>query len=252
MLDMSPWPIISSILTLSMMSSITMMMNKMQMEVYFLIMIIIIMSSITWWRDVSRESFMQGWHLLSSMKNLKIGMILFITSEVLFFSSFFWSFFHSSISPTFELGQQWPPMMIEPFNPMNVPLLNTIILVSSGASITWSHHLIINNNKTLAKNMLILTIILGIYFTILQSMEYSISEYSLSDSCYGSTFFMATGFHGLHVIIGSTFLMVCAKRLSSNFMSFNHITGFETAAWYWHFVDVVWLFLYTTIYWWGA
>jgi len=169
-----------------------------------------------------------------------------------FFFSFFWAFFHRRISPTIEIGAQWPPIGIYPFNPFQVPLLNTIILLSSGVTVTWSHHSIIENNHSQAVYSLILTVALGIYFTLLQAMEYWEARFSISDSVYGSTFFLATGFHGLHVIIGTTFLIVClARQLIYHFSSGHHF-GFEAAAWYWHFVDVVWLFLYIRIYWWGG
>jgi cytochrome c oxidase subunit 3 len=173
-------------------------------------------------------------------------------SEVLFFFRFFWAFFHRRLSPTIEIGIQWPPIGISPFNPFQVPLLNTIILLSSGFTVTWAHHAIIENNFSQAWQRLTLTVILGVYFTILQGIEYWEARFSISDSVYGSTFFLATGFHGIHVIIGTTFLAVCLIRLNIKHFSINHHFGFEAAAWYWHFVDVVWLFLFITIYWWGS
>jgi cytochrome c oxidase subunit 3 len=166
--------------------------------------------------------------------------------------SFFWAFFHRSISPTVELGQAWPPYSISSFNPIRVPLLNTILLLSSGVRITWSHHEMIKNNFNKAKNALLLTITLGIVFTFFQGLEYKEAPFSISDSTFGSTFFIATGFHGLHVIIGSLFLLVSIIRFKNLINSSIHIVGFECAAWYWHFVDVVWLFLYSILYWWGA
>jgi len=186
------------------------------------------------------------------IKGLKWGIILFITSEVLFFFSFFWAFFHSSLSPTFETGLLWPPTGISPFNAFQVPLLNTIILLSSGVSVTWAHHAILENNFSQTFQSLMITIFLGVYFTSLQALEYWEASFSFSDSVYGSTFFIATGFHGIHVIIGTTFLLICWVRHSSRLFSRTHHFGFEAAAWYWHFVDVVWLFLYISIYWWGS
>jgi len=162
--------------------------------------------------------------------SLKIGIILFITSEVMFFLSFFWAFFHRRVSPNVELGQIWPPQSISPFNPLNIPLLNTLILVSSGISITWSHHLILNRNFKLRKLSLIITFILGIYFTLLQGFEYMEASFTIADSSYGSTFFVATGFHGLHVLIGSTFLVITYIRLSNLSFSKDHLIGFELAA----------------------
>lgn len=203
-----------------------------------------------WWRDVTREATFIGLHTLRVYKGIRIGIILFIISEILFFFSFFWAFFHSSLSPRIELGQLWPPYGIKPFNPFDIPLLNTIVLISSGLTITWSHHAILNNNLTERSLSLLITIILGIYFTFLQLLEYIEAPFSIADSVYGSTFFIATGFHGLHVIIGTLFLIFCYIRIKKNHFSKTHHFGFEAAAWYWHFVDVIWLFLFVSIYWW--
>jgi len=204
-----------------------------------------------WWRDITRERTFQGFHTKKVLLGLKWGIILFIISEIFFFISFFWSFFHSSLSPSIELGINWPPINIYSFDPFKIPLLNTIILLSSGISITWAHHrLLINNFKQIYKR-LIITILLGIYFSILQLLEYLEAQFSISDSIYGTTFFISTGFHGLHVLIGTSFLLICLIRHQFNNFSNNHHFGFEAAAWYWHFVDVVWLFLYISIYWWG-
>ena len=179
-----------------------------------------------------------------------MGIILFIVSEILFFFSFFWAYFHSSLSPAIEIGQSWPPLGIIPFNPFDIPLLNTIILVSSGLTVTWSHHAILNNNYKERTIRLLITILLGIYFSALQLIEYIEAPFTISDSVYGSRFFVATGFHGLHVIIGTIFLFFTFYRINLLHFSSIHHFGFEAAAWYWHFVDVVWLFLYVSIYWW--
>ena len=168
-----------------------------------------------------------------------------------FFISFFWAFFHRRLAPNIEIGAIWPPTSITPFNPFQIPLLNTIILIRSGVSVTWAHHAIIENNNSQITQGLFITIILGIYFTILQAYEYFEAPFTIADRVYGSTFFIATGFHGLHVIIGTLFLLICLIRHLNNHFSSNHHFGFEAAAWYWHFVDVVWLFLYISIYWWG-
>jgi len=166
-----------------------------------------------------------------------------------FLSLFFWAFFHRSLSPAIEIGTLWPPQNISPFNPFQVPLLNTAILLSSGVTVTWAHHGLIENNYSQITQGLFFTVLLGIYFTILQAYEYVEASFTISDCVYGSTFFIATGFHGLHVLIGTTFLLVCLFRHLNNHFSGRHHFGFEAAAWYWHFVDVVWLFLYVTIYW---
>ena len=168
------------------------------------------------------------------------------------FHFFFWAFFHNSLSPTIELGLLWPPKIITPFNPIQIPPLNTLVLLRSGISVTWAHHSLIENNYKQSFQALLITVILDLYFTIFQSYEYIEASFSISDSIYGTTFFIATGFHGNHVIIGTTFLLICLTRHYINHFSSSHHFGFEAAAWYWHFVDVVWLFLYVSIYWWGS
>nr|AKH90808.1 cytochrome c oxidase subunit III [Rhinogobio typus] len=185
-------------------------------------------------------------------KGLRYGMILFITSEVFFFLGFFWAFYHSSLAPTPELGGCWPPTGITTLDPFEVPLLNTAVLLASGVTVTWAHHSIMEGERKQAIQSLTLTILLGFYFTALQAMEYYEAPFTIADGVYGSTFFVATGFHGLHVIIGSTFLAVCLIRQIQYHFTSEHHFGFEAAAWYWHFVDVVWLFLYVSIYWWGS
>lgn len=205
---------------------------------------------IQWWRDIIRESTFQGCHTTYVYKGLRLGIILFITSEILFFFSFFWAYFHSSLSPSIEIGQLWPPYGIFPFNPYDIPLLNSIILISSGLTVTWSHHALVSNNFKERKKSLLITILLGLFFTLTQLFEYYESPFTFSDSIYGSTFFIATGFHGLHVIIGSIFLSICLIRILKFQFSRIHHFGYEAAIWYWHFVDVVWLFLYISIYWW--
>nr|YP_010381597.1 cytochrome c oxidase subunit III [Neosymplana vittatum]UDL71972.1 cytochrome c oxidase subunit 3 [Neosymplana vittatum] len=247
----SPWPILSSMNMFSTMLGMTMWMYKKNMNFMLLGTLMTLACAIMWWRDVTRESTFQGNHTMKVVKGMKMGMILFIMSEVMFFSSFFWGFFHSSLSPSIEIGMNWPPKSINSFNPLEIPLLNTIILLSSGATITWMHHSILNNKMKQSIKSMMITILLGIYFTILQKWEYSQSEFTISDSVYGSTFFISTGFHGIHVIIGTMFLVIMLFRMKSMHFSFNHHVGLEAAIWYWHFVDIVWLFLYISIYWWG-
>lgn len=205
-----------------------------------------------WWRDIVREGLYLGYHVNFVVVGLKYGIILFIVSEVFFFISFFWAFFHSSLSPTMEVGSYWPPEGIEVFNPFQIPLLNTSLLLSSGVRVTWAHHALIEGDWTGGFLGLLITVTLGLYFTILQGYEYFEAFFRISDSVYGSIFYMATGFHGFHVIIGSVFLLVCLIRQYFEHFSFTHHFGFEAAAWYWHFVDVVWLFLYIIVYWWGG
>nr|ANT45777.1 cytochrome c oxidase subunit III [Adelphocoris fasciaticollis] len=252
LVDYSPWPLTSSIGALTLVPGMIMWFHMNNMYMFMLGIIILLLSMYQWWRDIIREGTFQGKHTIKVVKGLKMGMILFITSEIFFFISFFWAFFHSSLSPTIEIGMIWPPKGILTFNPMQIPLLNTMILLCSGITITWAHHAMMMKNFNQTKQGLIMTVSLGIYFTILQAYEYYESTFTISDSIYGSCFFMATGFHGIHVMIGTIFIMTCLIRHIKYHFSSNHHFGFEAAAWYWHFVDVVWLFLYITIYWWGS
>nr|YP_009488481.1 cytochrome c oxidase subunit III [Dendrothrips minowai]AWD37105.1 cytochrome c oxidase subunit III [Dendrothrips minowai] len=250
----SPWPILGSIQLFNVVLITAFMFNSKQISFFqnnILSIVILFLVSVFWWRDIIRESTYENEHTKEVLTGMKIGMMLFITFEVFFFVSFFWAYFHFSLSPDIFIGQKWPSLGIQSFDPMGIPLLNTLILLSSGVSLTSSHHLMIVGQKKKSNLYLILTIILGIYFSILQWIEYKEASFSIADSIYGSTFFMATGFHGLHVLIGTIFLLVCSIRLMMNHFSSNHHFGFEAASWYWHFVDVVWLFLYMFIYWWG-
>nr|YP_010924966.1 cytochrome c oxidase subunit III [Scalpellum stearnsi]WKB17944.1 cytochrome c oxidase subunit III [Scalpellum stearnsi] len=251
LVEMSPWPFTASMGALTLTSGLSYWFHYNSNTILMMGLTIIILSSYQWWRDISREGTFQGLHSKKVITNLRWGMILFIVSEIFFFLSFFWAFFHASLAPSVEIGIQWPPSGIYPFNPFQIPLLNTAILLSSGVTVTWSHHAIMNKNHSQASQALLITIILGIYFTSLQAYEYMEASFSISDAVYGATFFVATGFHGLHVIIGTVFLAICFFRISMFHFSANHHFGFEAAAWYWHFVDVVWLLLYTSIYWWG-
>nr|YP_007025078.1 cytochrome c oxidase subunit III [Gorpis humeralis]AEH21205.1 cytochrome c oxidase subunit III [Gorpis humeralis] len=252
LVDYSPWPLTGSIGAMTLTSGMIMWFHMNNMSLYILGITITLLTMIQWWRDIAREGTYQGKHTLKVTMGLKWGMILFIASEVLFFVSFFWGFFHSSLSPTPEIGMIWPPTGIKTFNPMQIPLLNTMVLLCSGITVTWAHHSLMENNYTQSMQSLMFTVMLGLYFTLLQGYEYFESSFTISDSIYGSTFYMATGFHGIHVIVGTTFLMICLIRHMMCHFSKTHHFGFEAAAWYWHFVDVVWLFLYISIYWWGS
>nr|YP_010947530.1 cytochrome c oxidase subunit III [Hesperus amabilis]WGO76433.1 cytochrome c oxidase subunit 3 [Hesperus amabilis] len=252
LVDVSPWPILGAFGAMITMVGLVKWFHFFNSNLFFLGMIITMLVMYQWWRDVTREATFQGMHTFKVTMGLRWGMILFITSEVFFFISFFWSFFHSSLSPSIELGMMWPPKGIETFNPMQIPLLNTLILLTSGLTVTWAHHSIMENDFNQTTQGLTMTVILGIYFSILQGYEYMEAPFTISDAVYGSTFFMSTGFHGIHVIIGTTFLLVCLIRHLNNHFSCIHHFGFEAAAWYWHFVDVVWLFLYISVYWWGS
>nr|AEP27558.1 cytochrome c oxidase subunit III [Hylobius abietis] len=252
LVDQSPWPLLGSLSTFSFMMGLIKWFHLHETNLLFFSLFTNSLIMFQWWRDIIRESTFQGHHTLKVTLGLRWGMILFITSEVFFFLAFFWAFFHASLAPSIELGMNWPPKGIKPFNPLEIPLLNTLILLTSGLTITWAHHSIMEDNYIQSLQGLMLTVILGFYFTLLQAFEYMEAPFTIADSVYGSTFFMTTGLHGIHVIIGSTFLLVCLIRLFYYHFSCTHHFGFEAAAWYWHFVDVVWLFLYISIYWWGS
>jgi len=205
-----------------------------------------------WLRDVVTEGTFLGDHTFAVQKGLNLGMLFFILTEVFFFLSIFWALFHSSLSPAVELGGQWPPKGIESINPFELPLLNTILLLSSGASVTYSHHALINKNRKGAISGLVITILFAAIFTICQGIEYSNAPFTIADGVYGSTFYMSTGFHGIHVILGTIMLTVSLIRLVQYHFTNTHHVGYESSILYWHFVDVVWLFLFVSVYWYGG
>jgi cytochrome c oxidase subunit 3 len=250
----SPWPFIISFGLLFLTFSLVMYFHKYINNSFllFISILIIFLTIYTWFRDIIRESTFEGKHTKQVQKGLKNGIILFIFSELMFFISFFWAFFHSSLTPTLEIGSLWPPLGIKIINNWNIPLLNTIILLTSSATITWSHYSIIYNNNKNTILSLILTILLAFFFLIIQTFEYLESTFSISDSIYGTVFFLLTGFHGLHVIIGLLFIIINLIKLINKHFSKQQHLGFEISIWYWHFVDVVWLFLFILIYWWGG
>jgi len=251
MVDESPWPLFGAFSGIYLTTGLLSMFHINSIYLFILRVILLLVIIYQWWRDISREGSIQGLHTSITEFGLRWGILLFIVSEIFFFLRFFWAFFHSRLSPNIEIGRLWPPYGINVFNPFQVPLLNTIILISSGISVTWAHHSLIMGNFSQTSSGLIITVVLGIYFTLLQGVEYYEARFTFADRVYGSTFFIATGFHGLHVMIGTIFLLVVYFRhIICEFRS-NHHFGFEAAAWYWHFVDVVWLFLYIVIYWWG-
>jgi cytochrome c oxidase subunit 3 len=249
--DKSPWPIcIAIMLCLLTSASVNWFHTGIKDFIIISIISILIISSF-WFRDIVRESSYEGHHTKQVQNNIKYGMSLFITSEIMFFFSFFWSFFHSSLSPTVEIGTLWPPMEINILQTWSVPALNTIILLTSGASITWAHYaLIINQRKDVILGFLF-TLILSTLFTFFQIIEYKNAPYSFSDGIYGAIFYIMTGFHGIHVFLGTCFLIVCFFRFIKYHFTAQHHIGFQTASWYWHFVDVVWIFLFATVYVWG-
>lgn len=247
----SPWPLLVSFSTISILTATTFWINSTKSQIILVSTFTLVICCAQWWRDVSRESSFQGFHTNLVINGLRWGIILFITSEILFFFSFFWAFFHRRLSPNIELGVLWPPLGLQAINPYQVPLLNTTVLLASGITVTLSHHRIINKNSSIITLRLEITLFLGFYFTSLQAWEYWEASYALRDSSFGSRFFLATGFHGLHVIVGTLFLLFCLSRHKINLFSSSHHLGIEAAIWYWHFVDVVWLFLYSFLYWWS-
>jgi cytochrome c oxidase subunit 3 len=254
LVDPSPWPFFGAMSALLLTTGGVMYMHS-YVGGGFLVALgatSVILCMFVWWRDVIREATFEGHHTSVVQIGLRYGMILFIVSEVLFFAAFFWAFFHSSLAPTVELGAVWPPKGLQILNAWEVPFLNTLILLLSGATVTWAHHAIIGGSRRQAIVGLICTLVLAVLFTSLQGFEYVTALFRISDGVYGSTFYMATGFHGFHVIIGSLFLGIALLRLIKYHFTREHHFGFEAASWYWHFVDVVWLFLFVSIYWWGG
>jgi cytochrome c oxidase subunit 3 len=254
LVDPSPWPLTSAFGVFMLTTGGVLYMHKfIGGERLFLTgLIVILYTMYTWWRDVIREATFEEQHTLAVQRGLRLGMLLFIVSEIMFFFAFFWAFFHSSLAPVFNIGGVWPPEEINPIATLGVPLTNTFFLLSSGATVTWAHHAIIVRAKRQAIIALIFTLILAILFTSLQVLEYEESPFNISDSVFGSCFYMATGFHGFHVFIGTLSLLVSLLRIIVNHFTSTHHFGFESAAWYWHFVDVVWLFLFISVYWWGG
>jgi cytochrome c oxidase subunit 3 len=213
-----------------------------------------------WWRDVIHEAEFEGDHTRVVQISHRYGMILFIASEVMFFVAWFWAYFNTALFPdefrdvariAYTSGV-WPPKGVETFDPWHLPLLNTLILLTSGTTVTWAHHALLENDRKGLVWGLTLTVALGLSFTCVQAWEYAHALFHYSGNIYGATFFMATGFHGAHVIIGSIFLIVCLFRAKAGQFTPTQHLGFEFAAWYWHFVDVVWLFLFACIYVWGG
>lgn len=252
LVEPSPWPLAGAWGAFTLAVGLAMWFHKHSVVGLYLGMALISLIIFQWWRDVVRERTYLGFHTKRVVKGLRYGIILFILSEVLFFLAFFWAFFHRRLAPTPEIGCCWPPIGIEPLNPFSVPLLNTAVLLASGVTVTWAHHALIEGDRSEALQALAVTVLLGAYFTVLQAREYIEAPFTIADGIYGSTFFVATGFHGLHVLIGSTFLLICFLRTLAFHFRPEHHFGFEAAAWYWHFVDVVWIFLFLCIYWWGS
>ncbi len=266
----SPWPLIGSLaITTLAIGGVTYMKGLFGMPegTWWLMAVgfgMVIWTMVGWWREVIREGKI-GDHTPVVSIGLRYGMILFIVSEVMFFVAWFWGFFEFAIFSDARVGgtwdaanpifadslarfQDWPPTGVETFDPFHLPLVNTLILLLSGTTVTAAHHALQHNKRGEATFMLACTIVLGLLFSMVQAYEYTIAGFSYDGTLYGSAFFMATGFHGAHVVIGTIFLIVCLIRLMAGGMSAEKHLGFEFAAWYWHFVDVVWLFLFAFVY----
>lgn len=205
-----------------------------------------------WFRDIIREASVEKAHTSTVKLGFRYGMIMFIASEVMFFAAFFWAFFHASLFPTEAIGGIWPPSNITPISPFDLPFMMTMILLLSGCTLNWSHAALIEGNRHDMLRGLLLTIILGLIFSVFQVYEYHHASFGFKDTVFASTFYMATGFHGLHVLLGTIFLIVTYFRARKDHFKPNDHFGFEAAAWYWHFVDVVWLFLFVAVYWYGG
>jgi cytochrome c oxidase subunit 3 len=270
----SPWPVIGAVGALVMAIGGVAWMRAMEQSdfpffgynladahywIFAIGALIVLYTMFSWWSDTIKEAH-EGDHTPVVSLHLRYGMIMFIASEVMFFVAWFWAFFDASLFPgeveqvarTAFTGGVWPPKGTEVLDPFHLPLYNTIILLLSGTTVTWAHHALINNNRKGLIWGLVLTVALGLLFTSCQAYEYIHAPFGFKNSIYGATFFMATGFHGFHVIIGTIFLFVCLMRaLAGDFTPKQHF-GFEAAAWYWHFVDVVWLFLFTCVYVWAS
>ncbi len=252
----SVWPLLTSVSVFVMLFGAVVWMDTKDSPYMFLMGFAgVLYCMYAWWSDVIVESH-QGDHTPVVSIGLRYGFIMFIMSEIMFFAAWFWSFFKHAMYPmgpqSPAIDGQFPPAGIETFDPWHLPLINTLILLCSGAAATWAHHALVHEeNREDVKSGLILAVLLGVLFTVFQAYEYSHAAFGLAGNIYGANFFMATGFHGFHVVIGTIFLFVCYLRVRKGHFTAERHIGFEMAAWYWHFVDVVWLFLFAAVYVWG-
>jgi len=253
MVTPSPWPYFTGYAVLTLCYGLVMYMN------FFNGGLIALLSGLTqlilvlffWWRDVIREATFEAKHNAYVRRNLKLGFILFIVSEIRFFFGLFWSFFYYALDPVIWIGCSWPPYAIEPVDWKKIPTLNTCILLLSAATVTVAHKSLRADDYDTTLIGFAATLFCACLFTLCQAYEYVVLPYNMSDSVYGSIFYMITGFHGFHVIIGAIFISICfARFLLFHFNPFHHV-GFECAIWYWHFVDIVWLFVFFFVYIWG-
>nr|YP_009862152.1 cytochrome c oxidase subunit III [Carpoglyphus lactis]QKV10187.1 cytochrome c oxidase subunit III [Carpoglyphus lactis] len=252
LVNLSPWPLLTSFSILSFALGVVIMVRSFNVYPFLVSLFLLFFSSFLWGRDIHRESCYEGSHNEEAGVGFKIGMIFFIISECFFFLGMFWGYLHLAEAPAIEIGGVWPPVGVVTFDPMGIPFLNTILLVSSGISVTWCHHSMELGDFKSSVLSLSLTLLLGLSFTMFQLLEYYVCTFTFSCSSYSSIYFMGTGFHGLHVLIGSILLLICLFRFSNLYISPNRSLGFECSVWYWHFVDIVWFCLYLVFYWWGV
>ena len=248
----SYWPLVGAISAGILAVGLLLLMHGQGAFLLFVGLVLVLGTMAAWWRDVIREAEVEGHHTPVVQLGLRYGMVLFIASEVMFFAAFFWAFFNGWLFPTAAIEGTWPPPNIEVFDPFGVPFLNTLILLLSGCTVTWAHHSLLEGNRKETIQGLALTVLLGLIFSSLQAYEYGHASFGFGGDIYSSVFYMATGFHGAHVMIGTIFLAVCLFRAMKGHFTPEHHFGFEAAAWYWHFVDVVWIFLFTFVYWLSA
>jgi len=249
-LQSSLWPLLVSLNLFSVFTTLVFYFNlKLSLLRVLVSFLRLLLVCILWWKDINIESNL-GYHTHKLEIRIRIGMLFFILSEVFFFISFFWAFYDAALTPTVEIGMLWPPKGINTLSIYSVPLLNTMLLLRRGLTVTWAHHALLRNLYLKRIISLLITILLGSYFIFMQYEEYNEAMFSMRDSVYGRTFFIATGFHGFHVILGTLFLIRSCYLVIIGRLTKTHHFSFEFAAWYWHFVDVVWLFLFISIYWW--
>jgi len=252
LVEQSPWPLATALSGFRVITGLLRLFYDYSWGYFLYSLALFTLVLALWWRDVIREGTFLGHHTSYVCRGLRIGIVLFLFSEAMFFMPFFWALFHSALCPVPEIGCTWPPIGIETINPIHKPLFNTIVLLTSGISVTWAHHALLEGNREDAIAATTLTALLGILFTVTQLNEYHTAHFTMCDGIYGSIFYVATGFHGLHVTIGTIFLLTNLYRITAHHFSTSHHLGFEFGAWYWHFVDIVWICLYLCLYWWGS
>lgn len=250
----SPWPILISFALLSFMLTFALTMHGYILSLWWLLLSasVVLATIFLWTRDIVVEGTYLGDHTIAVKRGLNQGFLLFVVSEILIFSSLFWAYLHSALNPTMEIGMSWPPMGIEAISPAELPLLNTIILLASGVTITYAHHALINGNRSNTLYGFVYSTLLIALFVFCQILEYSFAGFTISDGVYGSTFFALTGLHGIHMIMLVIMLVVCTWRVYNyDFTNTSHV-GAETTILYLHVLDVIWLFIYIIVYWWGS